>query len=208
MTLSISDEPPRIDADVILKIDYNQSTGSAARAFEIAAGLIRSMEDLDKVLLQSIDSQLSTALIVEDLEKSSLKVFLRNMITDMPDEALKEANVMKFIGHYLIKGKYAAISHLDKDPENAKIADLTEEIAELSKQTDARHLPDYPKPNKARLAQSLDRFQEVKKRFSDTEGLTVTFGKEEYSVDLTQTWLPTEQLEPDEEGQELVSGTS
>ena len=36
----------------------------------------------------------------------------------------------------------------------------------------------------------------------------MTFGKEEYSVDLTQTWLPTEQLEPDEEGQELVSGTS
>jgi hypothetical protein len=75
LSLSISDEPPRIDADVILKIDYDESTGSAARAFEIAAGLIRSMEDLDRVLLQSIDSQLSTSLIVEDLKKSSLKIF-------------------------------------------------------------------------------------------------------------------------------------
>ncbi len=205
MALSFSALPPRIDADVILKIDYDEGAGSAARAFEIAAELIRSMEDLDRVLMQSIGSELSTALVVEDLKKSSLKIFLRNVLSDMPDDALKDVNLKKLIGHYLIKGKYAAIRYLDSDEKTARISDLTEEIAQLANETDARHLPDYPKPNQARLAQSLDRFQEVKRRFSRTEGLTITLGKDEYSVNLNETWLPSENLEPDEEDQELVS---
>lgn len=155
--------------------------------------------------MQSIDSELSTALVVEDLEKSSSKVFLRNVLVDLPDEALKDVNLRQLLGHYLIDGKYAAIRYLDNDEEIAQIADLTDEIAELARQTDARHLPDYPKPNKARLAQSLDRFQEAKKRFADNEGLTITLGREEYAVDLSKTWLPSENLQPDEDGQELVS---
>jgi hypothetical protein len=63
------DDEPTSDADVILNIKYDSSTGSAARAFEIAAGLIHSLEDMDRVFSQSIHLELETALVVEDLKK-------------------------------------------------------------------------------------------------------------------------------------------
>jgi hypothetical protein len=208
MTLSliVSDENPSVDADIVLKIDYDEESASAAHAFELAAEIIRSLEDLDRVLTQSIDPQLTTALIVEDLEKSSLKIFLKSILEGLPDDALKDADIKKLVGHYLLKGKYAAIRWLDqKDEEPRQLSDLTEEISRLAKETDLRHLPDYPPPNPNRLAQPLDRFQETKKKFQSNEGLTITLGRDEYSVHVDRNWLPSEGIKQDEGEKELVS---
>ena len=206
INVTLTHELPKVDANVVLKIDYDETTGSAARAFEIAAELIRTLDDIDRVLSKTIHSELQTALVVEDLQKSSLKIFLRNVIKAVPDEALKEADLKKLVGHFLLKGKYAVLEWLDTPKEEPKqIADLTDKIVALADETDIRRLPDYPSPNKARLAQPLDRLQETKKKFRNNESLTITLGEDEYSVDLDKTWLPSETLEPEKDGQHLVN---
>lgn len=189
----ISDDEPTAPADLILKIDYDSYEGSAARVFEIVAELIHSLEDLDRVLAQSIDSELETALFVEDLQKSSIKVFIKNILKGLPDEAIKEVDVKKVVGHYLLKAKYAALEWLDTpEEENPRISDLTERVARLAADTDVRRLPDYPPPNPGRIAQPLQRLQDLKKRFGEDESLTITLGKDEYSVKLDRTWSPAE----------------
>ncbi|MCB4379640.1 hypothetical protein FZX02_04030, partial [Synechococcus sp. MU1644] len=206
LSVAVTDDAPTADADIILKIKYAERNNSAAHAFEIAAELIRSMEQLDRVLLQSIHPQLSTALIVEDLEKSSLKIFIRSVLEDVPDEALKEADLKSLVGHYLIKAKYAAIRWLDQEEESPKrIGDLTEEIAQLARESEARHLPDYPAPNPSRLAQPLDRFQETKKKFQEGEGLTITLGKEEYQVHVDRSWSASDTIDEADGDNEMVS---
>lgn len=125
---------------------------------------------------------------------------------EIPDDALKDADVKKLIGHYLLKAKYAAIRWLDEPEEDhRKIADLTEEVARLARETDLRRLPDYPPPNPARLAQPLDRFQEAKAKFDRNESLTITLGREDYEVRLDRTWLPSERLDEGGSEKELVN---
>lgn len=206
LSVLIGDEEPRADADIVLKIDYDEAGSSAAHAFELAAELIRSFEQLDQVLLQSIHPQLTTALIVEDLEKSSLKIFIKNVLEDIPDEALREADLKKLLGHYLIKAKYAAIRWLDQDEDEPKrIGDLTSEIAKLAKETDARHLPDYPAPNPSRLAQPLDRLQETKKKFNQGEALTITLGDDEYQVLVDRHWSASETIKESDGDNEIIN---
>lgn len=95
---------------------------------------------------------------------------------------------------------------LDQPEDDHKsIADLTEEIAQLAKDTDTRHLPDYPPPNPSRLAQPLDRFQETKKKFDKSEGLTITLGQDEYTVHLDRTWLPSKEADQAGKEKELVN---
>lgn len=131
---------------------------------------------------------------------------MKNVLKALPDEALRDGDVKKLVGHFLLKGKYAAIRWLDKpEDEPRRIGDLTDEIARLARETDLKQLPDYPAPNPHRLAQPLDRFQEAKKRFSENESLTITLGEDEYSVQLDRTWLPSEGIEPDEGEKELIS---
>jgi hypothetical protein len=206
LELSLSEEEFDFESEITIKINYDAEVGSAARIFEIAADLIHSLEDMDRVFSQSIHFGLETALVVEDLEKSSLKIFLKNVLRGIPDDALKDVEVRKLIGHYLVKAKYAALRWLDKpEDKDLKITDLTEEIERLARETDIRHLPDYPPPNAARLAQPLDRFQETKKKFTTNESLIITLGKDEYRVHLDSTWMPSEHTGEIEADKELVN---
>ncbi len=198
--------PP--ESDIIINIDYQEADESAARVFDIAADLIRSFEDLDRILITSIASEISTQIVLEDLEKSSLKIFLRNILRATDDQALKDLDWRPQVGKYLVKAKYAVLSWLDTDDEKASppdIKDLTEEILDLAKKTDVRYLPDYPTLNPARLAQPLDQIQRAKEKFKENEKLTITLDTEEYSVDLGSIWLATEKLDLNAIEQELAN---
>ena len=197
--------PP--ESDITIKIDFQEGEGSAARVFDIAANLIRAFEDLDRVLVSSVDSRISTTLILEDIEKSSLLVFLRNILKATDDQALKEMDWKQQVGKYLVAGKYIALEWLDQkiDETNPpQIEDLTERIQKLAAHTDVRHLPDYPPINPARLAQPLDEIQRAKGQFKEGEKLTITLDKSEYEVHLDEQWLPSEHL-PEESAERELS---
>lgn len=202
VTLTDDFTPP--ESDIVLKIDFRDGYGSAARPFEIAAGLIKALEKIDDALVKSVDSKIETALIVEDLQKSSIKVFLRNVLRHLDDDALKTLDWKPLVGQFLVRGKYAAIKWLDGD--SRKISDLTDEVAALAKEAaEINHLPLPAPPNPARLAQGLDDWQRAKGRLEPGEGLTITLDSTEYTVDLSSDWLPSECADDIEGDRELVS---
>lgn len=193
-------------SDIVIKIDFDPGEGSAARVFDIASDLIRAFESLDRLLVSSIDSTIRTQLILEDLEKSSLKIFLRNVLRETDDQALKDLDWKPQVGKYLVKSKYAILEWLDRDigeDDPAPIEDLTEKVSHLARETDVRHLPDYPPINPIRLVGPLDELQKVKARFRETESLTITLDESEYSVDLGSDWLPSERIPISETKREM-----
>lgn len=201
--ISLVDEIVPPESDIVLKIDFDPRSNDVAHVFELAADLIRSLQAVDDVLIQSIDSKIETTMILEDLQKSSLKVFLRNVLSAVDDDALRDLDWKKQVGQFLVRGKYAALRYLDGDPPvggERQLTDLTDEIARLAKESDVRHFPDYPRPNPTRFSQALDRVQEAKEKFGPNESLTITLGKSEYKVDVKKTWLPSDFTQGD--GQE------
>lgn len=203
LALSMTDELDVPATDIVLKIDFLEG-GSAARPFLIAADLIRALENIDEALIKSVDSAIETALIVEDLQKSSIKVFLKNVLNHADDDALKTLDWKPLVGQYLVKAKYAAIRWLDSD--EPKIRDLTEEVARLAKDAaEINHMPLPAAPNPARLSQALDGWQKAKSAFRKGEGLVITLDSSEYRVDLDSDWLPSETVEDIEGERELVS---
>ncbi|WP_156942736.1 hypothetical protein [Mesorhizobium sp. L48C026A00] len=198
MHLTLGGEPPMPpESDIEIKIDFLEGQGSAARVFDIAANLIKAFEDLDRVLITAVDSRISTALILEDVQKSSLKIWLRNFLEAADDQALKDVDWKPQVGKYLVKAKYVALEWLDRavDADHpAQIEDLTAKMRDLAEETDVRHFPDYPPTNPTRLAQPLDAIQRIKGQFEEGEKLTITLDKTDYTVNLKQQWLPSENL--------------
>lgn len=193
IVVTVSDSYEEPPSDIILKIDFKEGDGSASRPFQIAADLIKALEELDSTLVKSVDSSIQTTLIVEDVQKSSIKVFLRNALKVLDDDSLKTLDWKPLVGQYLVKAKYAAIKWLDED--KPALSDLTEEVAKLADDAEIHHLHAPVPPNPTRLVQALDRLQSVKRGFHEGEGLTITLGPEEYSVDIGKTWVPSEQVE-------------
>lgn len=207
LVIDVQDLPPEAASDLELRIVYREE-GSAARVFEIAAKLIHALEDVDSVLAKSVDSSIQTSMIVEDLYKSSIRILLKNILKAADDDALKTLDWKPLVGQYLVKAKYAVLQWLDQDAsvENPpQIADLTDEIARLARDTNVRHLPDYPPPNPTRLVQSLEGLQSVKRQFREGEQLTITLGREDYQVHLETDWSPLELVKDATGPKELVN---
>jgi hypothetical protein len=207
IVIDVQDLPPEAASDLELRIVYREE-GSAARVFEIAADLIHALEDVDSVLAKSVDSSIQTSMIIEDLQKSSIRILLKNLLKAADDDALKSLDWKPLVGQYLVKAKYSALRWLDQDASEEhppQIVDLTDEIARLARDTDVRHLPDYPPPNPTRLVQSLERLQSVKRRFREGEQLTITLGKEDYQVQLETDWSPLELVKDATGPKELVN---
>jgi len=190
-------------------IDFDKSAKQPQRIFRTLSNIIEELNSFDKILCKTIPSEIKVDTMLEDVEKGSLKILLKQALKSVDDEALYEINLKKVFGRYLLKAKYILIKFLDdnKDDINnsTKLIQLREDIFELSNTTDTRVLPVYSKINTTDLVQSLNKFNNATCGLSDNDILKFgildeklevkyndKFSVEEFEDALTETNLVTE----------------
>jgi len=133
-------------------------------------------------------------MVLEDIQAGSIKVFLRSVLENIDDQALKDGEYKKAIGPALVKAKYIALEYLNKDKAEAigGIDKLREDLRVLASQTDVRYLPDYAPIHEGRLVASLDKIQDAKGMLGPKDRLSIEADGRLYEVDLTKKWLPSE----------------
>lgn len=105
-------------------IDFTKGEGDPTRVFRTMTGLIESVQNIDNHLAQSLNISISTNLVLEEVQSGSIKAKLRSIIEEIPDEALKKAELKPIIGHFLIKGKHKILqwcSNREKIEDTVKI---------------------------------------------------------------------------------------
>jgi hypothetical protein len=65
--------PPE-DADFAFTIDFERGAGDPRRVFDAASALVDGFELLDEALAPSVDQNIRTLMVLEDIEAGSLKV--------------------------------------------------------------------------------------------------------------------------------------
>jgi hypothetical protein len=174
---------PPDDADLAFEIDFQKGEGDPRRVFDAASLLIDGFEQLDEALAVSVDSKISTVRVLEDLEAGSLKVYLRNILHRVDDEAIKSLEWKRAVGAALVKAKYLVLRWLDSEDGSGKGIDiLREELRTLAHQTDIKHLPDYAPIQETRLIASMDKIQEAKRTLSPHDRLVIETDFEKYEV--------------------------
>jgi hypothetical protein len=194
---TLSQDPPMPpDADFSFTIDFEKGSGDPRRVFDAASELISGFEMFDGAVAASIDSKTKTVMVLEDVRSGSLRVFLKNVLKRVDDEALKSLEWKKAVGAALVRAKYVALEFLDS--EHASGADavngLLIGLREIAEETDIRHLPDYPPIHEGRLISSLDKIQDAKRILAPGDRLTIETDGKTYEVDLTKTWSPAKSL--------------
>lgn len=111
--------------------------------------LIEAFKSLDANLLSSFDVALSASLVLDEVEAGSLKARFRDVITGIPDEALKDGEWKKVLGHFLLRAKYALLAWLNDQDETVSRDDvrkLESEILQIAEETNLKQLPAYAAP--------------------------------------------------------------
>ncbi|HVV93785.1 MAG TPA: hypothetical protein VHD15_10225, partial [Hyphomicrobiales bacterium] len=198
---------PPPDADFAFEIDFAKGEGNPKRIFEAAILLIGAFETLDGALATSIASEIKPLLVVEDVETGSIKVWLKNILKSVEDDALRDLDWRPLVGKYLVRAKYIVLEFLDDDKARGPraIPNLREALRRLAAETDVRQLPDYAPVHEGRLVTAMDRIQDAKRVLDRRDRLTIETEDQTYEVDLDKTWQPSAEIEVDRESTETTS---
>jgi hypothetical protein len=158
-------------ADYCVEMEYKKESENPSRVFRSMSELIDSFQEIDKSLVTSIDVNIEPILLLEDIEAGSIKVWLRNLLKLIPDDAAYGLDWKPIVGQYLVRAKKAMIDFLGKKTtiSNAdEIKPLEDEIYKLAEKTEVRWLPAYTRiPPK----QILEGIQKISQSLSHlTEG--------------------------------------
>lgn len=100
--------------DFLLTIDFPKQIADPQRIFSTASAYIEALHECDKMLLKSINSDIKPVFVLEQVENGSLKIWLKQFLDNVPDDALRTGNLKILLGQYLIKGKYLLLKILNQ----------------------------------------------------------------------------------------------
>ncbi|MDE0243931.1 MAG: hypothetical protein OXM59_01080 [Gammaproteobacteria bacterium] len=194
--ITASTQRPKVPAaDFAFYVDFRKGEGPASRVFAATHEFIQACQQVDKALLTSIDSSIETVMVLEDIEAASLKTWLRTVLTAADDQALKSLNWKPAVGKYLVRAKYMILRWIEDDENPRDLRGLRNEIQQLAKESDVRHLPDYPPVNSKSLISAVTDLQEVKDHLAEGDKASVEVpGEGEVKFNLSMR-IPLESLE-------------
>lgn len=147
-------------ADYCLEINFKKGSESPSRVFRSMYELIETFQAVDRSLVKSIDNNIQTLLILEDIESGSIKTWLSNVLNAIDDDALKNLDWKPAVGKYIVKGKYFIIDFLNGRTGISNINEvkpLENKLHELAKETDVKWLPAYEPVSKRELLEGIQK---------------------------------------------------
>lgn len=173
-----------ISKEFSIYIDFKKSEGEPSRVFRSMASLIETFESIDKEFLGMLGTTAATELVLDDIEVGSLRAWLRNVLSDIPDEALKDGEIKKLLGHFLLKAKYQLVGWLAENPEITTIEQVREleaELVTLAEETDIKQIPAYNTPNTRVLLSQVNKIKQAISLLDERD--TVEYESTEGNVD-------------------------
>ena len=197
MTTKITTKKPKIptDVDFAIYIDFKKDLERPQRVFQTAEALIRALQKIDSLLCGSIDSKITPVMMLEEIESGSLKIWLKNTLEAVDDQALKELNWKQIVGKYLVKAKYVIINWCNNGQQNENkesLLKLSNEIKKIAHETNVRYLPDYKALSVPELVDSIKDISQAKNFLDKQDKLQYIAGSDEEPLDfnLSIDWTP------------------
>lgn len=182
-------DPNTFKSEFLITIQFDKNSENPSRVFQAMSDIIKSFQELDHDLIGSIDSKIEPVLLLEDIEIGSLKAWLKSILRGLPDEAIKDGDIKKLIGHYLLKGKYILLNKLEDKLEindRSIIEDIQYELVEEAKETGIRSFPDYAPLSPKTIIKNIDNITKALEPLSSTDqaSLSTPFGESKFNLTL------------------------
>jgi len=147
-----------LEADFCIEIQYKKESANPSRVFHSMSGLIDSFQRIDQHLVKAIDVDIETVLLLEDIEAGSIKVWLRNLLKAIPDDAIYHLDWKPLVGQYLVKAKRYLVNFSEGKTTVTNVDELRpleDEIYRLAEETKVRWLPAYTRIQPRQLLESM-----------------------------------------------------
>lgn len=120
-----------------LTVSFEKNLTTPHKLFKSISDMILEFQELDKSLVRCIDSQIEPVFILDEVENGSIKVWLQQILKNIPEETIKDCEAENLLETYLVRGKYLILDRMSETEEITsleQIEPLTGELGKLAKE--------------------------------------------------------------------------
>lgn len=131
-----------------LLVEYDPQKNDAIRSFEALSQMIKGYSSANQKIAHAIDPNIKTSISIIDLDYSSLRTFLEDVVKNTEEKEIKDKGYKAFVRQGMIEARKNVIQRLNKSDEIKTIQDLqdlkTDLITDSSSQEilGLNHMPD------------------------------------------------------------------
>jgi hypothetical protein len=176
-----------------IKIDFNKEIESPSVVLATLSTLVDVFQSLDRALVKTIPVDLEPIVLLEDLEYSSIKLWLKNIFKKNFEQESIEFDAEN-LSEYLNESRFALVNFAEKtttitDDPFDKIQKEIYEI--LSKTNPTRNMPVYNELPKKAIINTLQGFQKAIEPLKEEDKVTlITSQGEEASLRFSFDFSP------------------
>ncbi|MDR1490437.1 MAG: hypothetical protein LBS65_08170 [Desulfovibrio sp.] len=185
---------PEKTPDFCVRIDFQKGMRNPQRFLKSAAAYIDALNSLDALLVSSIDAKIKPVFVLEEIEHGSIKLWLKQALEVIDDDALKNIDWRPAVGKYLVKAKYLLLKRLEgrtSITDRKGMEELTKEIFDTAQATGVRKLPAYRDVSAFALAREAKTISEALGGLE--KGDSVTFQSDVGDSVLTPDFVVTQE---------------
>lgn len=171
-----------------ITVSYDKSNPNPEKVFIGIAKLIESFQLLDRQLVSCVDSDIRAEIVLDDVEKGSIKLWLASVLRSVDDKNILSGDYKKIIGPFLVRGKYYILGKLesvDRIEDVEFVEALEDGICDIAKESGINNLQCYTKPTREQLLEGISKIGEAYEQFgeneiirmTDTEGRVISLNK-------------------------------
>lgn len=144
-------------------LDFDKNEDKPERVFKTMASLLEDLQNIDKMLCETLPIKIETKMYLEKVENGSITAFLENVVNMLDDEALENGEFKKLAGRYIKSCKYMTLEYFKKlkDKKEKGLQKLQEDIFKKSKEYELGKLQIYKTIPKIKLAENLAALNET-----------------------------------------------
>lgn len=195
-----------IKSSFAIKLEFDKNTENPSRLFYSFAEMIDSVNSLDIVIAKTINSTITSKIILDDVEKGSIIAKLWNELVISEDGKIDNLEPQENLKDYLEDSRKAAIDFVSQNKSSVEdLEKLSIEIAEIAEKKKVSESFNYAEPNLIDLAKSINEIKNSTNDLHQNEGFILTNsdenpsaimrnGSEKIDIESVEKFLTKEEL--------------
>ncbi len=121
--------------------------------------LIDTLQSIDQTLCEVIGLKVKHSLQLEGVQQDCFKSIIRNTISELPDEDLREIGNKQVIGCFLVEAKFALLQWCVKTrslSSDKEISVLEKQLVKIAEKSNVNKIPAYQTPNRGKLLKNIN----------------------------------------------------
>lgn len=158
-----------------IKLEFDKNTENPSRLFFSFAEMIDSVNNLDIVIAKTVNTSISSKLVLDDVEKGSIIAKLWNELVISEEGKIENLEAQENIKEYIEESRKATINFISSNKSSVQdLENLNAEIIEIANKNKISETFNFAEPNLIELAKSINSINDATNDLNENEGFILT----------------------------------